>query len=289
MDLFRSEAGTVEIQRQSALDQGRDVSAGQREQRLVGQPVSGFGGTAAAAWKCRRSCPTSAAWPTICVWCVRCTPAHNNHTESLIMFMTGRLFQGRPTFGSWLGYGLGTENRNLPAYVVLRDPAGYNTSGTLTWSSGWLPSLYRGTEFSSQGAAVFEPATGPEAAGRCAARQPRFSGAAESHSSAKISPSERFGNAHSELRTGRAHAIGRFAGARSLRRDAADAQALRARQSGHSEIRPAVPLGPQTCRSGGAVRADSPQAVSALGHAQPTPRAACRISAATPIYRPPVC
>jgi len=70
------------------------------------------------------------------------------------MFMTGRIFQGRPSFGSWISYALGTENSNLPAYVVLRDPRGYNTSGTLTWSSGWMPSLFRGTEFNTQGAAV---------------------------------------------------------------------------------------------------------------------------------------
>jgi len=79
---------------------------------------------------------------------------HNNHTEGLIMFMTGKVFQGRPAFGSWISYGLGTENQNLPAYVVLRDPSGYNTSGTLTWNSGWMPSLYGGTEFSTQGAPV---------------------------------------------------------------------------------------------------------------------------------------
>ncbi len=79
---------------------------------------------------------------------------HNNHTEGLVMFMTGRLFQGRPSFGSWISYGLGTENQNLPAYVVLRDPGGYNTSGTLTWSPGWLPALYGGTEFSTQGSPV---------------------------------------------------------------------------------------------------------------------------------------
>ena len=85
---------------------------------------------------------------------------HNNHTEALVMFMTGKLFQGRPAVGSWISYALGTENQNLPAYVVLRDPTGYNTSGTLTWSSGWLPALYRGTEFSSEGAGVLhlEPA-----------------------------------------------------------------------------------------------------------------------------------
>jgi hypothetical protein len=79
---------------------------------------------------------------------------HNNHTEALVMFMTGKLFQGKPTFGAWISYALGTENRNLPAYVVLRDPTGYNTSGTLTWSSGWLPALYRGTEFSAEGVPV---------------------------------------------------------------------------------------------------------------------------------------
>jgi hypothetical protein len=81
---------------------------------------------------------------------------HNNHTEGLIMFMTGKLFQGRPTFGSWISYALGTANQDLPAYVVLRDPAGYNTTGTLTWTSGWLPALYRGTEFSTSGAPVLD-------------------------------------------------------------------------------------------------------------------------------------
>jgi hypothetical protein len=91
---------------------------------------------------------------------------HNNHTEGLIIFMTGKIFQGRPSFGSWISYGLGTENQNLPAYVVLRDPAGYNTSGTLTWSSGWLPALYRGTEFSSSGAPVLNlQAARPQPAG----------------------------------------------------------------------------------------------------------------------------
>jgi hypothetical protein len=79
---------------------------------------------------------------------------HNNHTEALIMFNTGKIFQGKPALGAWVSYALGTENQNLPAYIVLRDPAGYNTTGSLTWSSGWLPALYRGTEFSSQGAPI---------------------------------------------------------------------------------------------------------------------------------------
>jgi len=79
---------------------------------------------------------------------------HNNHTEALVMFMTGKIFQDRPALGAWISYGLGTENNSLPGYVVLRDPSGYNTSGTLTWTNGWLPAQYRGTEFSSNGTPV---------------------------------------------------------------------------------------------------------------------------------------
>jgi hypothetical protein len=79
---------------------------------------------------------------------------HNNHTEALVMLMTGKIFQDRPALGAWISYGLGTENNSLPSYVVLRDPAGYNTSGTLTWTNGWLSALHRGTEFSSSGTPV---------------------------------------------------------------------------------------------------------------------------------------
>jgi len=79
---------------------------------------------------------------------------HNNHTEALVMFMTGKIFQDRPALGAWVSYGLGTENNSLPGYVVLRDPSGYNTSGTLTWTNGWLPAQFRGTEFSSNGTPV---------------------------------------------------------------------------------------------------------------------------------------
>jgi hypothetical protein len=49
---------------------------------------------------------------------------HNNHTEALVMFNTGKVFPGRPALGSWISYALGTENQNLPAYIVLRDPEG---------------------------------------------------------------------------------------------------------------------------------------------------------------------
>ena len=79
---------------------------------------------------------------------------HNNHTEALVMITSGKIFPGRPTLGSWVSYGLGTENQNLPAYVVLRDPKGYPGTGSTLWQNGWLPAIYRGTEFSSEGPPV---------------------------------------------------------------------------------------------------------------------------------------
>ena len=79
---------------------------------------------------------------------------NNNHPFALNMLQTGKTFNGRPAMGSWIGYALGTENQDLPCYIVLRDSAGYNTSGKMVWSSGWLPPVYQGTEFSSSGTPV---------------------------------------------------------------------------------------------------------------------------------------
>ncbi len=79
---------------------------------------------------------------------------HNNHTEGLVLLNTGKIFPGRPALGSWISYGLGSENENLPAYLVLRDPEGYNTSGTLLWQNGWLPAVHRGTEIATVGSPV---------------------------------------------------------------------------------------------------------------------------------------
>jgi hypothetical protein len=95
---------------------------------------------------------------------------HNNHTEGLVLLNTGKIFPGRPALGSWISYALGSDNRNLPGYVVLRDPGGYNTSGTLLWQNGWLPAGHRGTEVSTQGPPVLNlrPATPVAPAARAA-------------------------------------------------------------------------------------------------------------------------
>jgi hypothetical protein len=79
---------------------------------------------------------------------------NNNHPQALRCLNTGKIFSGRPTLGAWVSYALGSVNQNLPAYVVLRDPAGYNNGGTMLWENGWLPAIYRGTEIQSRGAPV---------------------------------------------------------------------------------------------------------------------------------------
>lgn len=74
----------------------------------------------------------------------------NNHGQSINAMNTSRILNGRPVLGSWLTYGLGSESQNLPAYVVLADPASHPVLGVDNWSNGWLPSLYQGTVVRSQ-------------------------------------------------------------------------------------------------------------------------------------------
>ena len=58
---------------------------------------------------------------------------------------TGSILMGRPSLGSWVSYGLGTENQNMPAFVVMPDPGGGAKGGPPAWGSGYLPSTYQGT------------------------------------------------------------------------------------------------------------------------------------------------
>ena len=79
---------------------------------------------------------------------------HRNHEQALWMMHTGLIVSGRPSLGAWATYALGTENQNLPAYVVLPDPKGMSVDGIRNWSSGWLPPVYQGTPFRAEGMPV---------------------------------------------------------------------------------------------------------------------------------------
>ena len=84
-----------------------------------------------------------------------------DHEAALRLIHTGKVLAGRPTWGSWVVYALGTENQNLPAYVVLSDPGGLPVDGVRNWSSGWLPAIDQGTPFRSGTAPVLNLKTPP--------------------------------------------------------------------------------------------------------------------------------
>lgn len=72
-----------------------------------------------------------------------------NHPQSVYQMNTGSILMGRPSFGSWVAYGLGTENADMPAFVVLPDPGGGLKGGPPAWGSGFLPATYQGTTMRS--------------------------------------------------------------------------------------------------------------------------------------------
>jgi Protein of unknown function (DUF1501) len=74
------------------------------------------------------------------------------HEPAIYLIQTGKMAPGRPTLGAWVVYGLGSENQNLPAYVVLDDPLGLPINGVENWQAGFLPPLFQGTRFRSTGA-----------------------------------------------------------------------------------------------------------------------------------------
>ena len=74
-----------------------------------------------------------------------------NHAPAQIMMNTGHQIPGRPSMGSWLTYGLGSENADLPGFVVLISGLNNPDGGKACWSSGFLPTTYQGIEFRSKG------------------------------------------------------------------------------------------------------------------------------------------
>jgi hypothetical protein len=84
-----------------------------------------------------------------------------NHVGSVCQMNTCSILAGRPALGSWVMYGLGSGNRNLPTFVVLTD-AGEVVGGPKNWSSGFLPASYQGTQFRNTGDPILDlnpPAT----------------------------------------------------------------------------------------------------------------------------------
>ena len=80
----------------------------------------------------------------------------NDHSISHFEWNTGAVLPGSPSYGAWVTYGLGTENQNLPAFVVLFDHRGGPYNGPNNWGNGYLPAAYQGTAFRSVGDPILD-------------------------------------------------------------------------------------------------------------------------------------
>jgi hypothetical protein len=78
------------------------------------------------------------------------------HGSAMLQMNTGKILSGSPSLGSWVTYGLGSENRNLPGYVVMMDNTGGPISGAKNWSSGYMPAAYQGTVLRAAGDPILD-------------------------------------------------------------------------------------------------------------------------------------
>jgi hypothetical protein len=76
------------------------------------------------------------------------------HGSAMLMMNSGKLQSGSPSLGSWVNYGLGSVNENMPGYVVMLDHTGGPISGAKNWSSGYMPASYAGTVFRPEGSPI---------------------------------------------------------------------------------------------------------------------------------------
>jgi hypothetical protein len=81
------------------------------------------------------------------------------HASGCLQMNTGSIFIGKPSLGSWLSYGLGTANENLPAFVVMTDPRGGPIGSASNWSAGYMPASHQGTLFRSGATPLLDLAT----------------------------------------------------------------------------------------------------------------------------------
>jgi hypothetical protein len=124
-----------------------------------------------------------------------CYSESNDHVPALYQINTGIPRPGFPSAGSWVTYGLGSENNSLPGYVVLGNNQGVK-GGNLNWSSGFLPTTYQGTLFRPQGAPVINLT--------------RPGGVAREDQRAQLDFMARLNQRHLEARPGEAELLGRI-------------------------------------------------------------------------------
>ena len=104
------------------------------------------------AWVCEKY-PSVAKHVDEIAWVKSCFTESSDHVPALYQMNTGIARAGLPTAGAWITYGLGSENQNMPGFVVLGNNQGIK-GGALNWSAGFLPTSYQGTLFRSEGSPI---------------------------------------------------------------------------------------------------------------------------------------
>jgi Protein of unknown function (DUF1501) len=84
------------------------------------------------------------------------TAKSSNHTPATFQMNTGFTMNGFPCLGAWLSYGLGSENQDLPAFVVMPDPRQLPAGGAINWTSGFLPAVHQGVPFRASGEPIVD-------------------------------------------------------------------------------------------------------------------------------------
>ena len=150
-----------------------------------------------------------------------------NHVGGVCQMNTGSTLAGRPSLGSWVTYGLGSENANLPGFVVMKDaPRATVAGGPRNWGTGFMPAVYQGTQLDGGAAADCQSANAGRGRACAAAGQARLPGPAQPASSSFADGPVRARRPDQELRAGVSHA-GRGARGRGPgARDGCDTQLL---------------------------------------------------------------
>ncbi len=188
-----------------------------------------------------------------------------NHSNGVCQMNTGSILGGRPSLGAWVSYGLGTENENLPAFVVMEDDPGKVVNGPRNWGPGFMPATYQGTPvFGDQepirNLMLPKGVTESTAAGETGVLEP-----AEPTPSGDAPRTDGAGGPHQELRTGVSHASHGAGGRRSAAGNRRNASPVRPGPAGNRVAGPDVPAGPAAGRAGRAVRPAVPRLRQQVG------------------------
>ena len=155
IDTFDPKPELTELNGQLFKNTDRLTSAmAQGERRYVGSPFDFRQVGKAGLWMCDRWQHLPKVADDLCIY-RGCQGESVNHPTANLHMNTGNRFGGDPGVGAWVSYGLGTENANLPSFVVL--PGEYfPQAGAANWSNGFLPAHHQGTPLRSKGSPILD-------------------------------------------------------------------------------------------------------------------------------------